>query len=137
MKRVVALYALALAAVALALQWLHYQYAVRVIPTQWYILALVTGFTVLGVWIGRRLSGGTPPDTFRRNDRALTALGITEREHEVLERLARGETNQQMADRLFVSPNTIKTHLKHLYTKLDVNRRTEALRRARELRLIP
>ena len=74
---------------------------------------------------------------FRRNDAALAALGITAREHEVLALLADGRSNKEIAGRLRLSPNTVKTHIARLYEKLDAARRTEAILRARELRLIP
>ena len=77
------------------------------------------------------------PAPFEKNARALGYLGISEREYEVLELLAAGHSNREMAERLYVSPNTIKTHLAHLYEKLEVSRRTQAVRKARSLRLIP
>ena len=54
----------------------------------------------------------------------------------VLELLAAGRSNKEIAGRLGVSPNTVKTHVAKLYGKLDVRRRTEAMRRARELGML-
>ncbi len=136
MKKTVVLYAVALAVGALLLQWLEHQYALRLLSGEVYILILAAGFTVLGVWLGYRLTNGpkqAPPD---RNQKALDALKISDKEYEVLELLAEGHSNQEIAERLFVSPNTIKTHLASLYRKLEVSRRTQAISRARELRLI-
>jgi len=76
------------------------------------------------------------PD-FIFNESELQRLGISKRELEVLELISRGLSNQQIADTLFVSLNTIKTHSSNLFLKLDVNRRTQAVQRAKELRLIP
>jgi ATP/maltotriose-dependent transcriptional regulator MalT len=67
----------------------------------------------------------------------LYSLGITEREVEVLELLARGRSNREIGEALFVSPNTVETHLANLYGKLDVSRRTRAIRKARALGIIP
>lgn len=64
-------------------------------------------------------------------------MGISGRELEVLELLAQGSSNKEIADRLCVSPHTVKTHLGHLYDKLDVARRTQAVQKARELRILP
>ena len=64
-------------------------------------------------------------------------LGISKREYEVLELMARGLSNQEIADALFVSINTIKTHVSNLFLKLDTKRRTQAIQKAKELRLIP
>ena len=68
---------------------------------------------------------------------ALKSLGVTEREFAVLELLAAGRSNKEIARDLGVSPNTIKTHILHLFEKLQVQRRTQAIQKARELRLVP
>jgi len=66
----------------------------------------------------------------------LAQLGISTREGEVLACLAQGLTNEEIAERLFISTNTVKTHLANLYAKLDVSRRTQALEKARRLGLL-
>jgi ATP/maltotriose-dependent transcriptional regulator MalT len=71
-----------------------------------------------------------------RNTRVIERLGISARELEVLELLAAGRSNKEIARRLDVSPNTVKTHLANLYEKLEAERRTEAIRRARDLGMI-
>jgi DNA-binding CsgD family transcriptional regulator len=130
------MYGLALAAGAFVLRWLEYQYAVRTFSTEIYIVLIAAAFTVLGIWLGHRLTRrGTDPD-FEKNAQALHYLGVSEREYEVLALLADGLSNREIAERLFVSPNTVKTHLMHLYEKLGVSRRTQAIHKARELRLI-
>ena len=93
-------------------------------------------FTGLGVWVGYRLTGRGSSDEFEKNTRALETLGISDREYEVLVLLAGGHTNKEIADQLFVSPNTVKTHLANLYGKLQVSRRTQAIHKAKALRLI-
>ena len=137
MKRAVLLYSAAIAAAALTLQWLEYRYAVRALSTEVYIGAVAVGFTALGLWAGHRLTSRGPKKAFEKNDRAIAALGISGRELEVLELLAQGSSNNEIADRLCVSPHTVKTHLGHLYDKLDVARRTQAVQKARELRILP
>ncbi len=74
---------------------------------------------------------------FQPNAQALAALGITRREYEVLGLLADGRSNKEIADRLNLSLNTVKTHIARLYDKLEAARRTEAILRARDLHLIP
>ena len=137
MKRAILLYSAAIAAAALTLQWLEYRYAVRALSTEIYIGAVAVGFTTLGLWAGYRLTSRGPKAAFEKNDRAIAALGISGRELEVLELLAQGSSNKEIADRLCVSPHTVKTHLGHLYDKLDVARRTQAVQKARELRILP
>lgn len=131
------IYGLSLAASAFLLRWLEYQYLVRLFATEIYIVLVAVLFTGLGVWIGNQLTRKPAPEKFVRNARAIEALEISEREYEVLKNLAEGLSNQEIADRLFVSVNTVKTHLAHLYGKLAVSRRTQAVNKAKSLRLIP
>ena len=136
MKKTVALYALAIVAAALALDWLEYQYLTRLFSIEIYIALIALGFTGLGIWAGSRLRQKAHTAPFERNDAALQSLGVTGREYEVLELIAAGESNKEIARSLDVSPNTVKTHVANLYEKLDVERRTQAIRRARALDLI-
>lgn len=76
------------------------------------------------------------PEEFTADIKKLEQLNISKREYEVLQLLSRGLSNQQIADALFVSENTIKKHVASLFLKLDVERRTEAIRKAREIRLV-
>jgi LuxR family maltose regulon positive regulatory protein len=74
---------------------------------------------------------------FRASARAdFEANGLSRRELEVLEHIAEGASNREIADGLHVSTNTVKTHINHLYAKMDVNRRTQAVARGRSLGLI-
>ena len=131
------IYGLALAGSAFLLRWLEYQYVVRLFASEIYVVVVAVFFTLLGVWIGNQLTRKMAPKPFERNGKALLALEISEREYEVLEKLAEGLSNQEIADRLFVSANTVKTHLARLYSKLEVSRRTQAVNKAKTLRLIP
>ena len=137
MTRSVLSYGLLIALGALLLQWLDYRHAVRSLSTETYLLVLALLFTVLGIWVGNRLTRKRAPGPFAKNDQAMLSLGISEREHEVLQLLAAGHSNREIAERLHVSPNTVKTHLARLYEKLDVSRRTQAVQAARTLHLIP
>ena len=62
--------------------------------------------------------------------------GLTPRELEVLQLIAQGLSNQEIADRLFLSLNTVKTHTSNVFSKLDVQRRTQAIQKAKELGLL-
>jgi DNA-binding CsgD family transcriptional regulator len=134
-KRIL-LYGVAIAVGASLLTWIRYRHVVRLIPTELYIGAIAVAFTGLGAWVGYRVTRPRVAPDGARNDKAIAALRISPRELDVLALLAEGLSNKEMAARLFVSPNTIKTHLKHLYEKLEVSRRTQAIAKARELRLI-
>jgi DNA-binding CsgD family transcriptional regulator len=105
-------------------------------------------FAVLGIWLGLKLtrkqevvvfkevtvSGATP---FALNEEKLRELGVTRRELEILELIAGGMSNREIAEKLFVSENTVKTHSSRLFDKLGAKRRTQAVQLGKELGLIP
>ena len=107
------------------------------ISTEIYIALLAIGFIALGMWAGRRLTPRPAPAEFQRNDAAIRSLGLTPRECEILALLASGQSNKELARTLGISPNTIKTHVARVYEKLEVERRIEAIEKARWLALIP
>lgn len=137
MGRTIILYALALGAAATALQWLEYRYLARTISTEIYIVLLAIGFIALGAWAGHRLTAKQPRGPFARNEAAIRSLGLSARECEILDLLASGKTNKEIARRLGISPNTVKTHVARVYEKLGVQRRVVAIEKARLLALIP
>jgi DNA-binding CsgD family transcriptional regulator len=137
MARTIILYALALAAAATALEWLKYRYWERVLSTEIYIFLISAGFIALGLWAGRRLTPRPAPAVFTRNEAAIAALGISPRECQILALLASGQSNKEMARALGISPNTVKTHVARVYEKLEVQRRVQAIEKARWLALIP
>lgn len=135
--RIVIPYAIALAAAAFALEWLQYQYFNKSYSVEIYVILIALAFASLGIWVGHRLTAKKPRGPFERNMARLKALGISERELQVLEALAGGQSNKQIARTLGISPNTVKTHVAKLYTKLQVNGRVRAIEEARTLHLIP
>ena len=131
------LYGLALAAGTVALQWLDYQRLARVHSGDVYTFLVAAGFLALGLAVGARVMRAPPrPDTFDGNPKAQAALGISAREREVLEALAAGRSNKEIAIQLDVSPNTVKTHVARLFEKLGAKRRTDAINKARELGIL-
>lgn len=133
----VVLWALVLAAGAFALQWLEYQYVARRFSWEIYVGIIATAFAAGGVWAGWKLTSRAAPAPFARNTAAQAALGLTGQEMRVLEKLAAGQSNKEIARSLGLSPNTVKTHLANLFAKLEVARRTQAVGKARDLHLIP
>jgi len=134
-KRVVG-YGALLAAGTLALQWLDYQRLARMHSGDIYVFLIAAAFLVLGIFVGVKVFAA-PPVAFDGNPKAQAALGLSERELEGLHELAAGRSNKEIAAHLHVSPNTIKTHVARLFEKLGAKRRTEAIRRARELGIVP
>lgn len=140
MIRTALLYGVSLAILIALLRFFEFRFLVRDLSLEFYISLVAIIFTGLGIWIGPRLMRRkiviVRPD-FVFDPTALDRLGISKREHEVLELMAQGHSNQEIAEKLYVSVNTVKTHLGNLFLKLEVSRRTQAVQKAKELRLIP
>jgi DNA-binding CsgD family transcriptional regulator len=134
-KRVLG-YGVLLAAGTALLQWLDYQRMARSASLEIYLGLVALGFLVLGIYVGARAFAARPTAPFDGNPQALASLGISARELEVLQELAAGHSNKEIARKLAVSPNTVKTHVARLFEKLGVQRRTAAIRKARELGLV-
>nr|WP_295382367.1 response regulator transcription factor [Pseudoxanthomonas sp.] len=133
-----ALYGGALAVAALGLQWLDYQRLARTHWDDFYTGLIALAFLALGIFVGARLFAGRHrPPAFDGNPKAQDSLGISDRERTVLLELAAGRSNKEIARELHIAPSTVKTHVARLYEKLGARRRTEAVRRARELGLLP
>jgi len=143
MWKTILIYGLAMAVLLGLLKYVEYQYVVRDIPLEFYIGIVAVLFTAIGIWAGLKL---TRPKVirhvvetdrpFRLDEANLQKLGISPREYEVLELIAAGHSNQEIAEKLFVSTSTVKTHVSSVLSKLDVRRRTQAIQRAKELHII-
>lgn len=125
-----------LAAGALALQWLDYQRMTRVHSGEILIFLIAVAFLTLGIVVGKSVFASPAPAPFDGNPKVLEILGISERELAVLHELAAGRSNKEIAAQLRVSPNTVKTHVARLYGKLEARRRTDAVKKARELGIV-
>src|SRR5688500_11263455 len=139
-----------------ALKLIEYRFLVLEHSIEIYGGIIAALFSGVGIWLGLKLTRTREtivvrevpvpvevevrvPVTgpFQRNERRLEQLGITPRELEILEALAAGLSNREIAERLFVSENTVKTHTARLFDKLPARRRTQAVQRAKEAGLIP
>ena len=128
-------YGAALAGGTALLEWIDYHRLIRSGPAELYTALLATVFLALGVVVGVRLVRRIPaPPT--SDPAAQAALGVTPRELEVLHAIAEGLSTKEIARRLAISPNTVKTHSARLFEKLSAVRRTEAIARARALGLL-
>ncbi len=144
------LYSISLALLLFLLRWLELRFVIFDHAVEIYIGAIAVIFTALGIWLALKL---TKPKIervvvekeiyieknkeFIFNEAAFTRLGLSKRELEVLQLMAVGFSNAEIAARLFVSLNTIKTHVSNLFFKLDASRRTQAVEKAKSLCLIP
>ena len=148
MRKPVLLYGLLGGALIALLKTIEYRYLVLEHSIEIYggLVALV--FVTLGIWLGLRITGrkqhvivhevAVPaPATFTRNEEKLAAIGMTRRELEILELIAEGLSNREIAERAFVSESTVKTHLSRVFEKLGAKRRTQAVQLGKEFGLIP
>jgi DNA-binding NarL/FixJ family response regulator len=135
MWRTLLIYGALLAVGALGLQWLQYQMLVRAHPAEIYVALFALACMALGAWVAVRLRR-QPPAPADVDPGVSERLKISGRELEVLALLAAGSSNKEIARRLDVSPNTVKTHVTRLFEKLGAKRRTQAIVRARELGVI-
>ncbi len=130
-------YGLLFAAGSLLLQWFDYRWLVRTHATDIYMGLVAALFLAIGVAVGAWVLRRPAASPFDGNPRALASLGISARELEVLRELAAGHSNKEIARRLAIAPDTVKTHVSRLYEKLEARRRTDAVLRARELGILP
>lgn len=149
-NKLVILYGASLAAILLLLKWLEYRFIIMDHSFEVYIGAIALIFTSLGIWLALKLSKPkthtiivekevfvtVPPADFAPDDNALMKLGISKREWEVLSLMSEGLSNQEIADRLFLSLSTIKTHSSRLFEKLEVKRRTQAIEKGKRLGIL-
>lgn len=140
------LYGTSLAILIILVRWLEIRFIIMQHSFEIYAGGIALIFTMLGIWLALKLSKlkietkvierEVIMNGFEFNQSAFDALGLSKRELEVLQLMATGLSNQEVADQLFVSLNTIKTHISRLFEKLDVKRRTQAIEKAKKLALI-
>ncbi|MCF2497683.1 helix-turn-helix transcriptional regulator [Dyadobacter chenhuakuii] len=143
------LYGISLAMLLFLLKWLELRFIIINHIFEIYAGAIALLFTGLGIWIAMKL---TKPKvetvviekevfieskSFQFNEQQQALLGLSKRELEVLNLIAVGLSNQEIAGQLFVSLNTVKTHSSKLFEKMEVKSRTQAVEKAKRLNLIP
>jgi len=140
-KKHIILYSLSMAALLFVLKAIDYKYLVYDLQTEYYIGIIALFFTIFGLWIGRKLTT-KPSISIAAVPTIATAkvipdeLGISPREVEVIRLIAAGHSNQEIADTLYLSLNTVKKHTSSIFRKLEAERRTQAIEKARRFGLI-
>jgi|CZLA01.1.fsa_nt_gi NarL family two-component system response regulator LiaR len=150
MKRHVLIYGLIGGILITVLKWTEYRFLVIEHSIEIYGGLTAATFAVLGIWLGLKLTGTRPriamkevpvpagePFVFVPDERKREDLGITRREFEVLELIAQGMSNREIAGELYVSENTVKTHSSRVFDKLGAKRRTQAVQLGKEFGLLP
>ncbi|WP_263417516.1 helix-turn-helix transcriptional regulator [Terriglobus albidus] len=129
------------------LQWSQYRFLVIDHSVEIYGALVAAICSAFGIWLGLKLTRRRPVEVreilvpaaapFVRNQERVGKLGITPREMEILELVAAGLSNREIAERLFVSENTVKTHCSRVFGKLGAERRTQAVQIAKETGILP
>jgi len=144
------IYSISLAFLLFLLKWLELRFIIFDHSFEIYIGFIAVIFTALGIWLALKLSKPkietlvvekevyiTRNENFILNTSLISQLELSKRELEVLNLMAQGHSNEEIAAKLFVSLSTVKTHNQNLFVKLDVKRRTQAIEKAKRLNLIP
>lgn len=148
MKKHILIYGLCGGVLIVLLKFVEYRFLVVEHSIEIYGGLIALLFAVLGIWLGLKLTKNKETvivkevlvpaqQSFTLNEIRLRELGITRRELEILELIASGLSNREIAEKLFVSENTVKTHSSRLFEKLTARRRTQAVQMGKELGLIP
>ncbi len=148
MSKHILTYGLIGGAVIALLRLIEYQYLVLEHSVEIYGALIAALFAGFGIWLGLRITRARDrvvireivvpaSPTFVRNTSRLETLGVTPRELEILELIASGLSNREIAEKIFVSENTVKTHSSRLFDKLGAKRRTQAVQLGKEAGLIP
>jgi NarL family two-component system response regulator LiaR len=148
MKKHILIYGLCGGVLIVALKLVEYRFLVVEHSIEIYGGLIALLFAALGIWLGLKLTKNKEtivvkevllpaPESFTLNETRLRELGITRRELEILELIAGGLSNREIAEKLFVSENTVKTHSSRLFDKLSAKRRTQAVQMGKEFGLIP
>lgn len=147
-SRHVFLYGMAMAMLVLALKWMQWKFLIADNSVDIYVGLIALFFTGLGIWVATQWAKGktktvvvekeiyVPLEGEEINEAALKDLNLSRREKEILELLAKGNSNAEIGEQLFLSVSTVKTHVSNLLVKLDVKNRTQALAKAKLLRII-
>jgi DNA-binding CsgD family transcriptional regulator len=146
MKKHILIYGLCGGVLIALLKLVEYRFLVVQHSIEIYGGLIALLFAALGIWLGLKLTKNKEtvivrevpaPQFFTLNETRLRDLGITRRELEILELIANGLSNREIAEKLFVSENTVKTHSSRLFDKLSARRRTQAVQMGKEFGLIP
>ena len=148
MKRYVLIYSLVGGILITVLKWIEYRFLVVEHSIEIYGGLIAASFAVLGIWLGLRLTRTQLKVVVREvpvpavqpfvpDEKKREHLGLTRRELDILELIAQGMSNREIAEKLYVSENTVKTHSSRIFCKLGAKRRTQAVQLAKELGLLP
>lgn len=136
MKKTILIFGILALAILALLQLSTYALIAGDLKIELVISAIAIVFFIVGVFMQKRLRKKEIPSQ-EIDHKQIEVLGLSKREYEVLVEMASGYSNKEIANHLFVSESTIKTHVSNVLLKLDAKRRTQAVQRAKELQILP
>ncbi len=148
--RAVIIYSISMAALIFILKWLELRFIIFNHSYEIYIGFIAVIFTALGIWLALKLSKPKintvviekevfikNNENFIPNESLISELSLSKREIEILNLISRGNSNEEIAEKLYISLSTVKSHNQNIFQKLDVKRRTQAAEKAKRLGIIP
>lgn len=136
MKKTILVFSLLVLALLLLFQFSKYALISGNLKLEFAIAIIALVFFIIGIYISKKSLHKSVSDSKEINHQKIKDLEITEREYEVLQAISEGLSNKEIADKLFLSESTIKTHVSNLLVKLNAKRRTQALQIAKDYQII-
>lgn len=142
------LYGLSLSLLLFALKWLQWKFMIIENSVDIYVGLIAVFFTLLGIWVAQQMTKPkvtiiekevyvSHPEAFVFNETEWAKLNLSPREWDVLQLITQGMSNAEIAEKLFVSLSTIKTHASNVFVKMEVKSRTQAIEKAKRLKITP
>ncbi len=136
MKKTIFIFSSLIIALLVLFKLSEYSYLSGNLTIELLISVIAITFFIIGVYINKRAQASEPSYSISIDNGKIEKLGISKREYEVLQQVVKGLSNKEIGEKLHLSESTIKTHVSNLLIKLDAKRRTQAIQKAKELKII-
>ena len=136
MKKTVVVFSVLIISLLILFRLSEYAFLVGDTSIEVMISVVAVVFLFIGLYINKKRANLPPTTPVKVDSTKIKELGISNREYQVLLEIAKGLSNKEIGEKLFVSESTIKTHVSNLLAKLNAKRRTQAIQRAKELHII-
>lgn len=136
MKKTIVIFSLLILSLLLLFQFSKYAFISNNLKIEFVIGIIAIVFFCIGIYINKKSLSKTNAELTSIDLKKIEALEITKREYQVLKKVSEGLSNKEIADLLFLSESTIKTHVSNLLVKLNAKRRTQAVQIAKSLQIL-
>lgn len=138
MKKTILIFSALIIALLILFRLSRYSVMSGSLKIEFVIAGIAIIFFVIGIYLNKKsLQRNIISNPYRQiDDGKISELGISNREYQILVEISEGLSNKEIAEKLFVSESTVKTHVSNLFVKLDARRRTQAIQRAKEMNII-